>query len=222
MTLSYRASTYWLTLSICGCMLLMPASLNAATPEVRGTWLTTTGPDHIRTGTNTEAVMTDLRQVGLNTVYTETWKNGYTNFPSQTLKEIIGTTDRNPTIGTSRDLVQETLIQAHRRGMAYYGWFEYGAMSQYIGDGGNPNNPLSSYMKSRGWLLQNQSGEYADGTNGGFAFMNVAVPEVRQFIINMTLEAVNRYDLDGIQFDDHMAWPVNFGFDATTINLYTT
>lgn len=77
-------------------------------------------------------------------------------------------------------------------------------------------------MKSRGWLLQNQSGEYADGTNGGFAFMNVAVPEVRQFIINMTLEAVNRYDLDGIQFDDHMAWPVNFGFDATTINLYTT
>mgnify|MGYP002621566898 CR=1 FL=1 len=166
--------------------------------------------------------MQDLRAVGLNTVYVETWKNGYTNFPSHTLKSIIGTTDRNPTIGTSRDLLQETLIHAHRNQMAYYGWFEYGVMSQFIGAGGNPNNPLSNYMKSRGWLLQNQSGQYADGTNGGFAYMNVAVPEVRQFIINMTLEAVNRYDLDGIQFDDHMAWPVNFGFDSTTINLYTS
>jgi hypothetical protein len=77
-------------------------------------------------------------------------------------------------------------------------------------------------MKSRGWLLQNQAGDYADNTNGGFAFMNVAVPEVRQFVIDMTLEAVNRYDLDGIQFDDHMAWPINFGFDATTLNLYTS
>lgn len=220
-TISCNSTICWLLICIGHSGLYAPASLCAAAPEVRGTWLTTTGPDHIRTGANTDAVMADLRQIGLNTVYTETWKNGYTNFPSQTLKAIIGTTDRNPTIGTSRDLVQETLIQAHRRGMAYYGWFEYGAMSQYIGDGGNPNNPLSNYMKSRGWLLQNQAGEYADGTNGGFAFMNVAVPEVRQFMISMTLEAVNRYDLDGIQFDDHMAWPVNFGFDATTMNLYT-
>ena len=166
--------------------------------------------------------MHDLRAVGLNTVYVETWKNGYTNYPSQTLKSIIGTTDRNPTIGTTRDLVQETLIHAHRNQMEYYGWFEYGVMSQYIGAGGNPNNPLSNYMKTRGWLLQNQTGQYADSTNGGFAYMNVAIPEVRQFIIDMTLEAVNRYDLDGIQFDDHMAWPINFGFDATTINLYTS
>ena len=207
--------------------LLLPAtwsasSLDAAAPEVRGTWLTTTNEDHIRTGANTAAVMRDLRNIGLNSVYVETWKNGYTNFPSRVLKSLIGATDRNPTIGASRDLVQETLIQAHRNGMSYYGWFEYGVMTEYVGADGNPSNPLSTYMKNRGWLLQNQAGQYADATNGGFAFMNVAVPEVRQFVIDMTLEAVNRYDFDGIQFDDHMAWPVNFGFDATTIGLYTS
>jgi len=202
--------------------LLAAPTAHAAAPEVRGTWLTTTNEDHIRTGANTATVMRDLRNIGLNAVYVETWKNGYTNFPSRVLKSVIGTTDRNPTIGASRDLVQETLIQAHRQGMNYYGWFEYGAMTEYIAAGGNPSNPLSTYMKNRGWLLQNQAGQYADGTNGGFAFMNVAVPQVRQFIIDMTLEAVNRYDFDGIQFDDHMAWPVNFGFDATTINLYTS
>lgn len=209
-------------LLLCLICLLPTSYMKGANPEVRGTWLTTTGVDHVRSGFNTEATMEDLRAVGLNTTYVETWKNGYTNYPSQTLKSIIGTTDRNPTIGSSRDLVQETLIHAHRNQLEYYGWFEYGAMSQYIGGGGNPSNPLSTYMKNRGWLLKNQAGEYADGTNGGFAYMNVAVPEVRQFIINMTLEAVNRYDLDGIQFDDHMAWPINFGFDTTTINLYTS
>lgn len=196
--------------------------VSAAAPEVRGTWLTTTNEDHIRSGSNTATVIRDLRNIGLNAVYVETWKNGYTNFPSRVLKSVIATTDRNPTIGASRDLVQETLIQAHRQGMNYFGWFEYGAMTEYVGAGGNPSNPLSNYMKSRGWLLQNQAGEYADGTNGGFAFMNVAVPEVRQFILDMTLEAVNRYDFDGIQFDDHMAWPANFGFDATTLGLYTS
>ena len=193
----------------------------AAAPEVRGTWLTTTGTDHISSGNNTAAVMADLRNIGLNTAYVETWAGGYTMYPSATLKALIGTTDRSPFLGSTRDLVQETLIQAHRNGMEYFGWFEYGAMTQYVGAGGNPNNPLSTYMKNRGWLLKNQSGQYADSTNGGFAYMNIAVPEVRQFLINMTLEAVNRYDLDGIQYDDHMAWPVNFGFDATSLALYT-
>jgi uncharacterized lipoprotein YddW (UPF0748 family) len=202
--------------------LVRPHPLAAANPEVRGTWLTTTGTDHIQSGANTPAVMADLRAIGLNTVYVESWKNGYTNYPSQTLRNLIGTTDRNPSIGTTRDLVQETLIHAHRQGLIYNSWFEYGAIAQFIGAGGSPSNPLALYMKNQGWLLQNQSGQYADSSNGGFAYMNIAVPQVRQFLVDITLEAVNRYDFDGIQFDDHMAWPINFGFDATTIGLYTS
>ncbi len=193
--------------------------MQAAAPEVRGTWITTTGVDHIRTGANTRDVIGDLRAIGLNTVYVETWKNGYTNYPSPRLAGITGGVDRSTFLGT-RDLVQETLIEAHRNQMAHVGWFEYGFAAQFVGSGGNPNNPLATYMKNQGWLLQNQSGQYGDGTNG-FAWMNPTVPEVRQFLIDITLEAVNRYDLDGIQFDDRLAWPVQFGFDATTISLYT-
>jgi len=200
-------------------MLPGPAA-DGAPPEVRGTWLTTTGVDHILSGNNTAAVMADLRSIGLNTVYVETWKNGYTNFPSSRLAGVTGGVDRSPSLGSTRDLVEETLIQAHRQQMAYVGWFEYGLAAQFVGAGGSPSNPLARYMRDRGWLLQNQSGQYADSTNG-FAWMNPAVPEVRQFLIDVTLEAVNRYDLDGIQFDDRLAWPVQFGFDATTLALYT-
>jgi uncharacterized lipoprotein YddW (UPF0748 family) len=192
----------------------------AAPAEVRGVWLTTTGPDHIRTGGSTASVMTDLRGVGINTVYVETWKNGYTNFPSNTLKTFLGTSvDRATYLGTTRDLVQETLIHAHRNQMNYVGWFEYGLMAEFIGSGGNTVTPFGVKMRNNGWLLRDQAGALGNASNG-FAWMNPAVPEVRKFVIDMTLEAVNRYDLDGIQFDDHMGWPIEFGWDATTAGIY--
>ncbi|WP_197527417.1 family 10 glycosylhydrolase [Pirellulimonas nuda] len=190
----------------------------AAPAEVRGTWLTTTGPDHIKSGANTGAVIADLRAIGLNTAYVETWKNGYSNFPSQTLSSLTGGPDRSTFLG-SRDLVQETLIQSHRNGMEYIGWFEYGFAAQFVGSGGVPSNPLAVTMRDRGWLLRDASGQYGNSSNQ-FAWMNPAVPEVRRFLIDLTLEAVVRYDLDGVQFDDRLAWPKEFGWDSTTAALY--
>jgi uncharacterized lipoprotein YddW (UPF0748 family) len=46
--------------------------------EVRGTWLTTTANDAIATPARTAATMRRLREIGINTVYVEVWKNGYT------------------------------------------------------------------------------------------------------------------------------------------------
>ena len=197
--------------------LCMVAPSHAASPEVRATLLTTTGPDHISSGYNTAQTMSRLRDVGLNTVYVETWKNGYTQFPSQTLENLIGY-DRSPFLGT-RDLVAETLLEAHRNELNYIGWFEYGLASQYIGSGGTPSNPISQYMMSNGWLLQDKNGNYANASNG-FAWMNPAVPEVRQFLVDMTVEMVEHYDLDGVMHDDRLAWPKDFGWDQTTKDTY--
>ena len=196
----------------------LAAEVYAATPEVRGTWLTTGGPDHIASGNNTATIMGNLRDIGLNTVYVETWKNGYTNFPSPTLANITSGPDCSPFLG-NRDLVEETTFHAHRNELNYVGWFEYGFSSQFIGNGGNPTNPISTYMKNNGWLLQDVSGNYGNASNG-FAWMNPAVPEVRQFLIDIVLETVETYDLDGVQFDDRLAWPKEFGWDATTKNIY--
>ncbi|MEN0110391.1 MAG: family 10 glycosylhydrolase, partial [Planctomycetota bacterium] len=191
----------------------------AAPAEVRGTWLTTTGPDHIRSGFNTGSVMSDLRAVGLNTVYVETWKNGYTNFPSPTLAAMTGGADRNPILGTSRDLVEETIIEAHRNEMTYIAWFEYGFAAEFVDAGGNTFSPLGRTMRDNGWLLRDQNGQLGNATQK-FAWMNPAVPEVRQFLIDISLETVRNYGLDGLQFDDRLSWPRDFGWDATTANLY--
>ena len=201
-----------------GCAVMGLSSLAAAGPtEVRGTWLTTTGPDHIASGLNTETITNQLRDVGVNTVYVEAWKNGFTNFPSATLDALIGQ-DRAPGLG-QRDLLHETLVGAHRNNMIHMAWFEYGFSSQFVGNGGQPNNALSQYMIDQGWLLQDQQGRYGNASNG-FAWMNPAVPEVRRLLVDLTVEAVQNYDVDGIQFDDRLAWPREFGWDATTATLY--
>ncbi|MEM6749102.1 MAG: family 10 glycosylhydrolase [Planctomycetota bacterium] len=188
-------------------------------PQVRGTWMTTTGPDIIASGLGTGTFTEDLADIGINTLYTESWKNGYTNWDSQIMQDLIGV-DHNPTIGTQRDLIDEATATSHRNGLIQIAWAEYGFSSQFQGTGGGiADNPLTAYARSQGWLLEDQSGNNTNASNG-FVWMNPAVPEVRQLLIDLTLEKIREHDLDGVQFDDRLSWPREFGWDATTAALY--
>ena len=117
----------WVTLALAGSA--WAAAPDADTPahaEVRGTWLTTTANDALASPERTAATMQRLREIGLNTVYVEAWKNGYTQFPSRVLERTLGVAQRpanslsdpSDALGPrpARDLLQETLIEAHRQG----------------------------------------------------------------------------------------------------------
>ena len=173
-------------------------------PEVRATWLTTTGPDAIGSGFNTEATVAELRRVGVNTLYTEAWKNGYTQFESPTIRAFSGV-GKSPRLH-NRDLLEEVGIQAHRNNQLNFAWFEYGFAAEFVGHGGEPLDPLGQKEAlRRGWLLKDQAGRFGNASNG-FAWMNPAVPEVRQdLLVGMTLDAIRGHDLDGVQFDDRLA-----------------
>ena len=118
-----------------------PASASAASPEIRGTWITTTSSDDW-TSSNLPGTMSSLKQVGLNTVYVEAWKNGYTNYNSTTLSTFTGTTSLNPSLG-SRVLLNETRTAAANAGLVHGAWFEYGAMAQFLGNTG-PRRAVST------------------------------------------------------------------------------
>jgi uncharacterized lipoprotein YddW (UPF0748 family) len=193
--------------------------------EVRGTWLTTTANSAIANATNTAATMERLREIGLNTVYVEVWKNGYTQYPSQVLQRTIGL-DRRPALmksdpsdtpeqiaASGRDLLQETLIEAHRNGLIYIAWFEYGFMAAH-----KDTNPHLRQMKKEWFSLDQKGNEVAPN---GFVWMNPLHPEARRFLLDLVLEAVDKYDLDGIQLDDRIVWPyINMGYDAYTKSVY--
>lgn len=199
----------------------LPAA--AAPPEVRGTWLTTTANDHIAGPEQTAQTMRRLREIGLNTVYVETWKNGYTQYPSRALERVIGV-ERRPALMKmdpsdpdrpveARDLLQETLIEAHRNGLIYIGWFEYGFMAAHQGT----MNHLRE-MKPE-WLSRDIDGGVV--APNGFVWMNPLHPEARRLLLDIILEAVDRYDMDGVQLDDRIVWPyITMGYDDFTVAWY--
>jgi uncharacterized lipoprotein YddW (UPF0748 family) len=182
-------------------------------PETRGTWLTTTANTAIASPAESAQTMARLREIGLNSVYVETWKNGYTQFPSPTLARTIGP-DRVPGLG-ERDLLEETLIEAHRNGLLYFAWFEYGFMAAHAGT----DNHLVRLKPE--WLSQDRQGNTL--APNGFIWMNPLHPEVQQFLLDLVLDAVNRYDLDGVQLDDRLAWPYyTMGYDDFTRSVYAS
>jgi len=44
--------------------------------------------------------------------------------------------------------------------------------------------------------------------------------EVQNFTRSLVMEVTNRYDGDGIQFDDHMSLPRDFEYDKYILSLY--
>lgn len=200
-------------LLVAACLLVATTTSRGAPPEIRGTWLTTTSSDHL-SAAKLNSTMMSLRAVGLNTVYVESWKNGYTNFPSPTLQSFTGVSSLNPTLG-GRNLLAETKVAATNAGLVHGAWFEYGLAAGF----GNPGNPLAVKARDNGWLLKDQAGNYTNSSNG-FSWLNPLVPEVRNLIKGIAVDAINQFDLQVIQFDDRLSWPVEFGWDDYTRNAY--
>ncbi|HRK31606.1 MAG TPA: family 10 glycosylhydrolase [Tepidisphaeraceae bacterium] len=194
--------------------LMQPAS--AAEPELRGTWVTTTANHAISSPENTALSMKQLREIGLNTVYVEVWKNGYTEFPSPTLKAVTGVDMKiNPSPdkpALQRDLLQETLIEAHRNSLVYIAWFEYGFMAAVKGT----SNELAARQD---WLSRDKNGDVI--AKNGFIWLNPLHPDAQDLLIGIVKDAIVKYDIDGIQLDDRIVWPyIDMGYDDFTRNMY--
>ena len=216
-------------LAMTGCVVAEQSPTAPAQPqapaEVRGTWMTTTNNEAINSPGNANVAMKQLRDIGLNTVYVEVWKNGYTQFPSEVLQKTIGI-DRRPHLkpghekypagemnGKPRDLLEETLIAAHRNELIYIGWFEYGFMAAFT----ETDNELRRQYPQ--WMTKTKDGKLISDQNP-FVWLNPLRPECQDFLMGILLEAVDKYDLDGVQLDDRIAWPVTMGYDDYTKAAY--
>jgi uncharacterized lipoprotein YddW (UPF0748 family) len=161
--------------------------------------------------------MKKLREIGLNTVYVECWKNGYTEFPSEVMQKTVGVSlkvSNSPSGAVLRDLLDETLNAAHRNGLVYIGWFEYGFMAAWK----DTHNELRA---RKDWLSLDKNG--SDVAKNGFVWMNPLHPDAQKLLLGIVKEAIEKYDLDGIQLDDRIVWPyIDMGYDEYTKKLYAS
>ncbi|WP_235006879.1 glycoside hydrolase family 10 protein [Calothrix rhizosoleniae] len=179
--------------------------------EIRGVWMTTNDFDVLKSHTKVKEAVTQLRRLNLNTIYPVVWNSGYTKFPSVVAKQVGIPFFFRGTNG--QDVLADLINQAHRQGLMVIPWFEFGFMTPQTSE---------LALNRPNWLTRKRDGNQTSiSAAGEVAWLNPFLPEVQQFITNLVLEVVSKYDVDGIQFDDHMSLPREFGYDQYTMALYT-
>ncbi|HAN46224.1 MAG TPA: hypothetical protein DCQ32_06685 [Cyanobacteria bacterium UBA8156] len=184
-------------------------------PELRGVWLTNVDSDVLFSRERLRQALARLQRLRFNTLYPVVYNGGYTLFPSATMAKYAGVSvDPNPAF-QGRDMLQEAIAEGRARQMAVIPWLEYGLMA-----------PEDSELVKRNptWVTRRQDGSalVTLGANNEVRLvrLNPAHPEVRQFLLELVQEIVQKYEVDGIQFDDHFGWPVDMGYDEFTVALY--
>jgi uncharacterized lipoprotein YddW (UPF0748 family) len=179
--------------------------------EIRGVWITTNDTNMLRDRRRVQTAMSQLRQLNFNTVYPVVYNSGYVMYPSPVAQRY----NIQPFVYTGtegQDMIADVISQAHQQGLFVIPWFEFGFMAP-------PTSELA--LNNPDWLTQKRDGgQTSISAAGEVVWLNPFRPEVQQFIQDLVMEVVTRYDVDGIQFDDHMSLPAEFGYDPYTIALY--
>ncbi len=179
--------------------------------EIRGVWLTTTDSKVLRSKQRIAEAMDFLAETGFNAVFPVVWNKAVTLYPSQTMQQTFGVEIDPLCIG--RDPLEEVVLEARRVGLKVIPWFEYGFASSY-----NLNGGILLQRKPE-WAARDCKGNLLK--KNGFEWLNALDPQVQEFLLNLVLEVVKNYDIDGIQGDDRFpALPCEGGYDQVTITRY--
>ncbi|MBO3463562.1 family 10 glycosylhydrolase [Aetokthonos hydrillicola Thurmond2011] len=179
--------------------------------EIRGIWITTTDSRVLHSKYFIGEAITFLADVGFDAIFPVVWNKAATLYPSQVMLQTFGVQIDPQYVG--RDPLAEVIVEARRAGLKIIPWFEYGFASSYNLNGGRllAHKPQWAARDYQGNLLK----------KNGFEWLNALDPEVQEFMINLILEVVQNYDIDGIQGDDRLpALPSEGGYDSKTVERY--
>jgi uncharacterized lipoprotein YddW (UPF0748 family) len=221
-----------------------------ASSEIRGVWLTNVASGVYFIPGGIHRAVQQLVRSQFNTVYPVVWNRGYTQYPSQQMQKLVGRSQDPwfNLFRWGGDALAD-LVQVNQawgdRAMRVIPWFEYGLMvplqsaivqqhpdwlttrqdgSLTAGDieaealPDDSTNKQTSAVKGAVKGAGKSTGKAA--VKDDRAWLNPAHPEVQAFILSLITEVMTHYNVDGIQLDDHFAFPIDFGYDDYTIMLY--
>ncbi len=88
------------------------------------------------------------------------------------------------------DPLQYALQEAHKRGLEFHVWFNtFESRNAYTG------SPADQHPE---WICRDQDG---NPMPDDIAWLSPGLPEVRQYLVNVAMEIVNTYDIDGLHLD---------------------
>lgn len=183
----------------------------AAEKEMRAAWVSTVyNLDWPKTKNNASKQKQELTQLmdklkgcGINTIVLQVRPESdalYKSSINPWSKYLTGTQGKDPGYDPLAFAVQE----AHKRGMELHAW-----MNPYrvTSSGTNLNSLVSSHpaRKNPSWVIKYNNKMYYDPGN----------PDVVDYLVKTVKEVVDKYDVDGIHFDDYFYPSSSFPDDAS-------
>lgn len=215
--------------------------------ELRGVAMTDSGSDLLFSESEIEAALNQLAELKINTVYPTVWDGSYTLYPSQEMGR-VGGSEVHPKLKTEEDTntvidaiqnilkdneegvidrLQEQILSSNNKdslgeiisrkqanNLAVIAGFEGGFQLQ-------ADSELAANRPN--WLTNRQDGSQVvegEQRQEDKYWLNPFHPQVQQFFLQLVIEAVSNYEVDGIQFNQYFALPVEFGYDDFTKQLY--
>ncbi|HEY0701075.1 MAG TPA: family 10 glycosylhydrolase [Micromonospora sp.] len=92
------------------------------------------------------------------------------------------------------------VAESHKRNLEFHAWFNPYRISMPDGAGADIGKLAAGHpvREHPDWAVA-----YPVNAAGSRLYYNPGIPEVRQFVQTAMMDAVNRYDIDGVHFDDY-------------------
>ncbi|MEO6831233.1 MAG: family 10 glycosylhydrolase, partial [Chitinophagaceae bacterium] len=89
------------------------------------------------------------------------------------------------------DPLQFMIAEAHKRNMEFHAWFN--PFRALVDSKKNPNPPEHVTHQHPDWLV----------SYGGKTYLNPGIPAAREYVTDVILDVVKRYDIDAVHLDDY-------------------
>lgn len=175
--------------------------------EFKGVWLR---PSEI-TEDAISRTLDNIKKSGIETIFLETYYQGKTIFPSESIAKYKVQSQRDEFAGIGFDPLQVWINEAHKRNMKVYIWFE----TFYAGPENPMDNPQNVIAVNPKWanvtkLKYNSNTPVASISEHNGYFLDPANPEVQCYLLCLLEEIITKYKPDGINLD-YIRYPQSIG-----------
>ena len=186
-------------------LLLFVLSINAQSispkEEFRGVWIATVFnsdfpkkpiPLKVAHQEQYRNLLDRLKKLGMNAVIVQVRAAGDAFYPSDLAPWsafLTGKQGMPPT--PDYDILEFMVEEAHKRSMEFHAWFNPYRATMNLDTTSLASN--HAFRRNRSWMV-----EY-----GGKFYFNPGLEAVRQHLIQVVMEVVNKYDIDAVHFDDY-------------------
>ena len=195
---------------------VIPPTTNST---LRGAWISTVynldWPSAASTGKEAQqkaeyiAMLDKLQAMGMNAVFVQVRPSGDALYSSTIVpwsKVLTGKQGQHPGYDPLEFMIEET----HRRGMSFHAWFNPFRANMDTKTAGLANNHVA--VNHPEWIVN----------SGTQLIINPGIPDARQHVIDVIMEVVQNYKIDGVHLDDYF-YPTSGTFnDDNTFKLYNS